>query len=162
MKDLKIDQVGGTYQQIWQLDASELLQKGNERDIAIIWLEFDLDEVAHDWAPHPEEMYYSEDCKISLEARYKIDLLQDIRTMNLFDFMCEKWSRYVKISANSKLAKEWIKELANDYHNNPLNVRTNPIRHVVLDRCDPDLFSEKLKMEKVLDMFGIDDLIQNC
>ena len=79
MKDFKIDQIGGTYQQIWQLDANELLQKGNERDIAIIWLEFDLDEITHDWSQHPDELLYPEDCEISLDAKYKIDLLQEIR-----------------------------------------------------------------------------------
>lgn len=162
MDILKIDQVGGVYQQIWQLDASELLLKGHKENSAVIWLEFNLDEIAQDWATHPDEMYYSEDCEISHESRKRIDLLQEIRSMNLFDFMCEKWSRYVKISADSKLAKEWIKELAEDYHNNPLNEILKPLRHAVMDRCDPDLFSEHLIMEKVLDMFGIDDLIQNC
>ena len=70
--------------------------------------------------------------------------------------------KYVKVSADSGHAEEWIKELAEDYHNNPLNVIFKPLRHAVMDRCDPDLFSEKLIVENEIDMFEIDDLIQNC
>ena len=162
MTDLKIDQIGGAYQQIWQLHSNELLSKGHKRNNAVVWLEFDLDKIIFDRDPHPKDNYFPEDSNLSLDAQYKVNLLQEIRVMNLFDFMCEKWMKYVKVSADSELVQDWIKQLALDYHQNPLNVRTSPLRHVVMDRCDPDLFSEKLIVEKELDMFEIEDFIQNC
>lgn len=162
MKDFKIDQIGGIYQQIWQLHASELLQKGHSKGSAVVWLEFNLDKIVFDRDPSPNETYFPEDSDLPLDAQYKINVLQEIRSLNLFDFMCDKWSKYVKISSDSIIVQEWVKELAEDYHNNPLNVKTKPLRHVIMDRCDPDLFNEQLIVEKELDMFEIDDLIQNC
>jgi len=161
MDILKIEQVGRLYIQMWRLNSNELKDK-IWKDTTVVWLEFDLDKIINDRDPNPEEIYFPEDSNLSLDAQLKVNLLQEIRTMNLFDFMCEKWSKYVKISSDSGHAEEWIKELAEDYHNNPLNVKSKPLRHAVMDRSEPYVYNETLNIEKELNMFQIDELIRSA
>lgn len=157
----KIEQIGGLYTQVWRLNSTELSDKIWKHNSSV-WLEFDLDKIIYDRKPNPEETYFPEDSNLSIDAQFKVNLLQEIRTKNLFDFMCEDWMKYVKISTDSGHAEEWIKELAEDYHNNPLNVKTKPLRHAVMDRCEPYVYKEILNIESELHMFQIDELLRSA